>query len=245
MDNNEQSSEEYIEIADKIRSGEYFRDARLIFNFDVHDPMAERYWYLFLTLLSIIIMCIAFVAWRGLYPLEPRVPFVFGSDNIADDYPVVKSLADFRGEDPNAALRRFLVKQYVKVREEYSAATFDRNHNSVRSMSTQTVLDEYEQLVSPVNPSSPISLYQRHTQRNIKVILTKPVESDSAKNKQEYSMFVLYDAIEKKGDKPEPPVRYQVNIAFQYKDIKLDPVTEKIEPYGFIVTSYHTKIYRE
>ncbi len=95
MENNEQTAEDYIEIADKIRSGEYFRDARAMYDIDVHSPMSDRYWFLFISFMSLIITVVAVVAWMGFFPLNNRVPFIFATNNIIDDYPRVKSLLNF------------------------------------------------------------------------------------------------------------------------------------------------------
>jgi len=241
---NEQSAEDYIEIADKIRSGEYFRDARAMYDIDVHSPMSDRYWYLFITLVSLIITVVAIVAWLGFFPLNNRVPFIFATNNILDDYPRVKSLLNYRGENPNTALQRYLAQNYVRLREEYDASLFDRSHNAVLSLSTKEVAKEYERDISPLNPESPITLYQRHTIRAINIIGSQPIEDETKKKVngvKEYRMLVTFEDSLVSGEQENPHGRYQVDIAFMYKDIKLDTITNKIEPYGFIVTSYHIK----
>ncbi len=245
MDNIEQTTEEQIEISEKVRSGEYFRDARAMADFDLHDPMSERYVYIFLTLLSLIIFVIAIIAWQGLFPLKPRVPFIFITNDIVEDYPHIKSLVDYQGENPNMALRRFLISNYVQTREEYNAETFDRNHNAIQSLSNSEVLNEYENYILPTNQESPISLYQRHTIRKINILQARISEiggeSGNSSTPKEYHGTVIFDAILTKDDVDGNPTRHQVDIAFKYKDIKLDSNTLKIEPYGFIVTSYKIK----
>lgn len=238
----EVESEEYAEIANKVRSGEYFRDARLMVDIDVHDPMTDRYWDISLSIGFFIIAFIAISAWQGFFPLNPRVSFIYLTNNEVDDYAHIETLVDYHGEDPNVALRRHLAKHYVKVREEYDAELFDRSHNAVQSLSSKEVLDEYEKEVDPTNPNSPVALYQRSVQRGIKILSTQILNrSNAEKETQTYSMRVTYEAVLKIGETKKPPTEYQVDIAFQYKDIKLDPVIRRIEPYGFIVTAYHTK----
>jgi type IV secretory pathway component VirB8 len=243
MDNNESTSDDYMEIADKVRSGEYFRDAQAMVDLDINDPMSDRYWYIFLTVLSLIIVMISYVAWQEFYPLKPRIPFIFATNNIVDDYPRIRSLLDYHNENPDVALRRYLVQHYVKLREEYDATTFDRNHNAVQSLSTKDVLQEYENYIVPTNPESPISLYQRHTQRKINIVSTEIIENHDKKQGDigDYSMRVVFEATLKRNDNVSEPTLYEANIAFKYKNIKLNTETGKIEPYGFIITSYHTK----
>lgn len=244
MDNQESTSDDYIEIADKVRSGEYFRDAHNMVDLDIHDPMSDRYWYVFLTLLSLLIVMISYVAWQEFYPLKPRIPFIFATNNIVDDYPRIKSLLAYHNESPDVALRRYLVQHYVKLREEYDATTFDKSHNAVQSLSTKDVLQEYEDYIAPTNPESPIALYQRHTQRKINIKSTEVIEKEPVKKHGDigdYAMRVVYEATLLHNDNVSEPALFEANIAFKYKNIKLNTETGKIEPYGFIITSYHTK----
>jgi type IV secretory pathway component VirB8 len=243
MDSREQDSEEYVEIANKIRSGEYFRDARAMVDIDIHEPMSDRYWFLFITIMSFLTTGVAIIAWLGFYPLKPKVPFIFATNDVLEDYPRVTPLQSFRGEDPNAALQRHLVKHYTKLREEYNADYFDRNHNAVGQISSPDVLDEYERFVSPLNHKSPVSLYQRHTQRKINIISMENIENNYKKEDgvKEYYAIIVYEEILKIGETENRRGQYQVDIAFLYKDIKLDKTTGKIEPYRFYVTSYKVK----
>ena len=239
--NSDQTTEEYIEIAEKVRSGEYFRDARAMADLDMHDPMSERYVYIFITIFSLIITFVAIIAWQGLYPLRPRIPFIFATNDIAEDYPQIRSLLNYIGEKPDPAIRRFLAEHYVRIREDYDAALFDRNHNAVQSLSGEAAFNEYEKFILPLNPESPISLYQRHTTRKISIISTVETGAGNQSGDNEYRISIIFDAVLQQGEQKKPPTRHQVDIAFKYKDIKLDTTTGTIEPYGFIVTSYNTK----
>lgn len=243
MEKNEQTPDEYVEIAEKVRSGEYFREARTMLNIDVHEPMAERYWYMFITALSLSVTAAAVIAVMALFPLKIRVPFIVATNNIVDDYPRIKTLLNYVGEDPNIALRRHLIKHYVSLREDYDATVFDRNHNAVLYLSRPNVLKEYEDFVSPLNPKSPVALYQRNTQRKINILSTEELENDNKKEngRKQYNMKVLYEAFLARGEQRIKQGDYEADIAFIYEDISLDKETDKIKPYGFIVTSYHTK----
>lgn len=244
MEKNEQTPDEYVEIADKIRSGEYFREARNMFNIDVHEPMAERYWFMFITTLSMSITAAAVIAVMALFPLKIRVPFIVATNNIIDDYPKIKSLLNYVGEDPNVALRRHLVNHYTKLREEYDAAFFDRDHNAVLYLSRPNVLKEYEDFVSPLNPDSPVALYQRNTQRKVNILSTEEIEDDNDKKengRKQYKARVFFGSVLTRGEQEVIQGNYKVDIAFIYEDISLDKETGKVKPYGFIVTSYHVE----
>ncbi len=243
MDNNDQTPEDYIEIANKVRSGEYFRDARAMADINIHNPMPERYLFILLTILSLVITYVSILALEGLIPLKPQVPFIFVTNDIVEDYPQIKPLVNYPRENPNIALQRFLVQHYIGLREEYNAKLFDRNHDAILILSDKKTADEYENYILPTNPESPVTLYQRNMERKINVIYTEFIDENKKDKSEinEYYMRVIFDATVIKGEDEKSTSRHQVDIAFKYKDIKLDTATMKIDPYGFIVTSYNKK----
>lgn len=241
-------SSEYIEIAEKVRSGEYFREVRRMIDHDLHDPMTDRYWYILITIPSVIIVFVSFFALQTLYPLKPSVPFIFGINDIMEDVPRIKSLIKEKGEGADAALRRFLVANYVKEREEYDASTFDRNQIALKTLSSKPVFSEYQDAIALNNPNSPIVLYQRHTARIVNVTSVQLLQKTVNKNStiEDYVMRVWYEARLQPAQlqytaEQQPVTRWQVDVAFKYEPIKLNEQTGEITPYGFLVTGYNAK----
>lgn len=224
---------DYRAVADKVRTGEYFRESRSMYDTMVHDPMTDRYFFIFLTVLSLLGLIVAFIGMRMLYPLQVSVPFAYQAQNLAEDMPYIKTLLAHKGEDPGEALLRFLVQNYVVAREEYDIAAFDRDVSGVSAQSDKTVLNEYRHAVDPANPESPLALYQRHSKRRIDIISSRRLDGD-------FGMEVLYEAtvISKTEAKKS---RWQADIAFQYGGLALDEDTGKAKPIDFIVTDYRTK----
>lgn len=225
------SVKDYLEIAEKVRTGEYFREARKMYDLTIHDPMAERYMYVFITAIALLILLVALGAAQGLYPLKSEVPLIFDTHDPVEDIPHIRGLLFSKSDDPSEALLRFFVKHHVEVREEYNIATFDRNVNSVKSESTEEVFREYQAQIDPRNPDSPITVYQRHSKRKINII--------SARRLSE-SMEVLFEAVvESRVDVKK--TYWRANIAFKYSGVELDEKTGKVKPVIFIVTKYHSK----
>ncbi|MBY0406265.1 MAG: hypothetical protein K2Q01_01115, partial [Rickettsiales bacterium] len=152
------NDEDYQEIADKVRTGEYFREARKMYDLAVHDPMAERYMYVFITAISLLILLIAVSAAQSLYPLDSKVPLIFNTNDIIEEIPHIQKLQSSKDDSPSEATLRFMVKHYVENREEYDIATFDRNVNGVKSQSTEEVFREFQAQIAPSNPEGPINL---------------------------------------------------------------------------------------
>ena len=232
---------EYIEISEKVRSGEYFREVRRVIDSDLHDPMTDRYWYILLTIPSVIIVIIVIFALQSLYPLNPEVPFIYGINDIMEDSPHIKSLIEVSGEGADAALQRFVVSNYVKEREEYNVANFDRNQIALQILSSKPVFEEYLKSIALDNPNSPIVLYQRRIARNVKILFTQLTQKPdkNQQNLRDYAMRVVYEATLTPESKENPPTRGQVDVNFKYEPIKIDEKTEKIIPYGFLVTGYN------
>ncbi len=247
MEQNELTPEEYLEISEKVRSGEYFREARAMVDLEIHEPMTDRYWFVMLTVISLIIVFSAFFALQSLYPLKPRIPFIYGANDIVDDLPRIKTLQSFAGENADVALRRFLVSNYVKEREEYNVDTFDRNVGALQTMSAPSVFKDYYASISASNPNSPVLLYGRQAQRDIKILSIQPIEQAEEKDKKtqdaakDFVTRVLFAATLQSNTGKNSTTRWQVDVAFKYEPIKLDSENNKIKPYGFIVTDYKAK----
>jgi type IV secretion system protein VirB8 len=225
-------SDEHIEIGEKIRSGEFFRESRLMYDFAVHDPMAERYFYLLVSVLSGFVLLAGIIAVNGLYPLKHSMPFIVSSTNITDEYPSIHSLLTIKNESASAAVLRFVIQNYVTLREEYDIDKFDRNTSGIKSQSTPQVFEEYQRLTSPTTPESPITLYQRHSKRNIQVLSTRQLSDSTMEATFEATVISKTDV--KKSS-------WQANITFNYSGIALDESTGKVIPFTFTVTGYKVK----
>lgn len=230
--------EEYLDIAEKVRTGEYFREARNMYDVTVNDPMSERYLYILITTIAMCILLVSIYAAQQLYPLERSIPFIFNTHDIVDDLPRMKSLVAQKGEDPGEALLRFLVKNYVVMRESYDIATFDRNSSGIKQQSSPEVFAEFQAYINPANPESPIVIYQRHSKRVITILATKRLED------QDYGMEVYYDVTVETRTSVKKS-RWQADIAFSYSGVELDDEGEKVKPINFVVTKYRSKRLQE
>jgi type IV secretory pathway component VirB8 len=234
MAQHEPTPEDYLKIAEKVRSGEYFREARQMYDLDVHAPMTDRYWYVILTLIAVVTVTVAFTALGSLYPLNTKIPFIYGSKDIVDELPRIKTLRGYGGEEANAALKRFLLTNYTKAREEYNILTFEKNQNTVASQSNPEVTAKFRQDISPTNPKSPVALYQRSIIRTIEILRAEESVEPPGR------MTIIYNAT-LKGAKDNTTKQYKADIAFVYETIKLDEETNKVEPYRFMVTDYRSQ----
>ena len=221
-----------LKIAEKVRTGEYYREAMTMYDVSINDPMSERYIYIFITGCSVIIFLISYFALQGLYPLESAVPLTYLTHDSVEDMPHVKSLQSFKNENPSDALLRFLIKNYIVMREEYDISTFDRDVNGVKSQSTEPVFKDFQQFIDPRNTESPIKVYQRHSKRKIRLL--------GPPRRVPEGMEVIFEAlIDSRTDVKKS--HWRANISFDYSGIALDEKSDTVKPMNFVVTEYHSK----
>jgi type IV secretion system protein VirB8 len=228
-----QPIEAYYEIAERVRSEEYFREARSMYDLKVHDPMAERYFYVLITCIASVVLLLSVVAARSLYPLETPVPFVYNPVDVTEDMPRIKPLRADKEESADDAVLRFMVSNYIKKREQYNIETVDLDINSVRMQSTSEVYKAYEREMDPRNPDSPITLYQRHSTRTIQVLSVQWVKGSASE------VAVIYDATVENAEEIKTS-RWIANISFSYSGLALDD-NGKPKPISFLITQYRTK----
>ena len=223
----------YYEIAEKVRSEEYFREAHYMYDITIHDPMAERYFYILITAISTLILLLVVIAANSLYPLEIPVPFIYNPRDIVDDIPHIKPLRADKHETPDNAVLRFMVTNYVVQREEYAIDKIDRNMNSIKLQSASDVYKNYEKSMDPRNPESPVTLYQRHSTRSVEVLSTQRIAGTTNE------MEVMYEATVATKDEEKKTV-WLANITFSYSGLGLDD-NGNPKPISFFINQYSTK----
>lgn len=228
----EPSDEEYLEIAQKVRSGEYFREARAMYDVGVNDFLSERYFYLGVSCLAILVFLVALYAANGLFPLSRYVPFPYVINDPIEDVPRISALRA-PGETASEAVLKFLASNYVVLREQYAIQTMERNISGLRSQSSEAVFAQYKNFIDTNNQDSPARLYERHSVRNIAVISVVPVEGANDK------IEVVFDATVS-GQVQTKPTRHKAHITFNYSGVEFDEKTDKIKPLAFSVTAYQT-----
>jgi type IV secretion system protein VirB8 len=145
-------------------------------------------------------------------------------------------LLSYKGQDPAEGLLQFLLKNYVVTYEEYNIETFDRNINGIKKQSSDAVTAEFQRLIDPNNPDSPLTLYQRHSQRSIAVL---SVRSDSEMRERKEAEVVFEATVTSRTEIKN--TRWLADITFDFNGLELDEETGKVKPFAFQVTSYRTK----
>ncbi|MBV8939998.1 MAG: hypothetical protein JO089_09205 [Alphaproteobacteria bacterium] len=221
---------DYAAVAQRVKSGEYFHEARSVYASLYLNPITERYLFLAVTALALMILTVCGMAVSGLFPLRTPVPFVYYDEHYMDEYPTLSSLAQ-PGEAPNMTIKRFLVGQYITRRESYDINQLELNVRFVKQQSTPEVFVTWQKQLDPANPESPITRFERHATRSIEITSLRPRGTGA--------MEADFDAVVHDG----PTVKkthMHANIAFRFQEITVDQKTGKATPLQFVVTDYST-----
>ncbi len=156
-------------LAEEIRSGRYFEQARGWFQAIYISPISERTVFMLVAGLSLMVLLGAFISLSSLLPVTEQKRVILYAPERADEVvPRLVSLKE-KGEDTNMALQRFFLEQYVMAREGYSFASFARNALFVHAHSTADAYAQFEAAADPANAESYAAKLSNTATREISV----------------------------------------------------------------------------
>lgn len=131
----------------------YFKEARHWFTEIYIAPIPSRSFFVILCTISLIIMTVAVLAMIQLMPIYGGLTLTVENsaiDETATDLTRLRTA----GMGLNTALKRFMVGQYVKVREEYKFDTWGGRSAFIRAHSDELMAAADETASSETNPDS-------------------------------------------------------------------------------------------
>lgn len=229
------------QLAEKIESGEYYRDARE-WHYDKYQLLVvERSFCIVITIIATLTVIGCIVLMQDFLPLVRTFPIHVKITNSALDYVRLSRVATLE-EEPNQALMQDLVEEYVIKREEYKHDFFESNVNILRALTTSSLMKEYEAVFSLENPESPRVKYGQEFIRQIEIIpgtyriFTQ--ENDRTVRPGERKATFQFNATERStiGDITS---RWQCEVFFVYNNITYDKKEKRFLPLKFEVTGYN------
>jgi type IV secretion system protein VirB8 len=234
----EPSPEEYIRIAEKVRSGEYFREARSMYDLSVNDPMAERYFYVAITFCALLTLCVAFYAMQMLYPLSRTVPFIYMVQDVVEDIPSIRPLRTSPMQKIDDVVLQFMAETYVSQYESYDINRLEYNYGGVQNASAPEVFARYQQLIDTNNPESPVMKYQRHSVRKIAVVSNRLLDVSPP------ALEVVFDASVESAE-GVVRTRHRATLEYTYSGIEIDKQTGMVKPILFKVMRYTSRMIQD
>lgn len=213
------------EMRDKLQDGTYYTEARRWYDVLYISPISERIFFIVVTTCAAFVFLFAFIGLIELLPIKPRVPFVYYAKNMWDEYPWMQRLK--RPQDPiDPALMKFYITEYVRRHEGYKESDFLLNQMFIRNYSEPGIFNEYQRLIHPENPRSPIRTYGRSAALYVYVRSYDVFPNQQGEGwlgRIGYTVEVLGTGERKKTD-------WTANILFLYTPMKVDPQTQEIVP---------------
>jgi len=204
------STDEKI-LAESIRSGKYFEDARGWFQAVYIGPVSERTFFLLIAILSLLVAFTSVSALFSMMPItEKRVQLIYAGDRMDE---TVKKLVPIKR--PNAALNPaiidFFVTHYVKARESYFASSYLTNASYVRQHSDDAAYAAYIAQNDVTNPASPAAMLGEFGQR-ILTIHSVDVNDNIA---------VVKFTTQQVGVEQENKTRWTARMEFRYTNMEV------------------------
>lgn len=152
-------SDDNEKIAEMIRGGKYFDEARAWYGAMYIGPISERTFFLIIAILSGVVAIASVFAVSALMPLTTKPGILVSAGPRPEE--TVQSLLNLRELDsnPDKAIAKFFAAEYVTAREGYSAHTYQGNALFVQNQSDQATYNAFSAQYSSSNPQSLAAIF--------------------------------------------------------------------------------------
>lgn len=207
------------QIAESIRSGAYFVQARGWYETLYIGPISERTFFIIIAFLAVLVAFFSVSGVMRLLPITDRNPVLVYATDRPDDVHMSLLPLTKRQEPVNPAILEFFVTQYVIAREGYFSQTFVANARFVRAQSNVNAYNAYATAYSPTNPQSPIASLGEYGQRLVTIYsvqISPIVDGKGTAN-------VIFSA-ETKGGEVSSTTNWTAKLDYIYKELITKPV---------------------
>ena len=237
-------------VKNSVETGEYFAAARNWYDVIYHRPLGERSFFILLTFFAFVTILFSVLVYLSMFPLNRITPYIIRSDDLAEDIPFIRNIKAVPEEDLNVSVARFLVQNYVGLREEYryDVNKLEQDYNRLRVTTADKEFSAYQELVSPQNPASPYNKYGRNMVREVAISGVQLSLNTTPKTAKVYFTTTLVDGINQQQES------WEATISYQFPTLVVDQNTNKVlqwsqennsftqaEQVIFVVESYETQ----
>jgi type IV secretory pathway component VirB8 len=213
-------AEDNRKIAESVRNGEYFEQARGWFQAVYIGPISERSFFLLVAILSgVIAVCSALSVLR-MMPLTSKIPVVVHApEDYAGKSLKIKPLGN-EGDSVNNAMLKHLVSNYVVAHEGYNSRTLISDGMIVYSNSSPDIYAAYQAAADPQNPQSYFARLGQVGQRIIEI------KSVSTSGDGEGRAKVVFTS-QYKGVEDNQKTRWTAKLNYTYTGVQTDIVYDE------------------
>lgn len=196
----------------------YFKEARQWFSEIYIVPVSSRSFFLILGILALSVLLIALIAIIQLTPINVPVTLTINHSAVDDTETQLVRIRPPR-MGLNAALKRFMIAQYVTMRESYKPATWEGRKNFIRAHSDELVAAADEKASSAANPQSYRALLGEVGERLVTIqdiYLARPPEDPDAPREAVVRFTVQYRKVSNL-----PESSWTATLRFHYSNIRV------------------------
>lgn len=236
------------EIAEKVRTGSYYKEAWDWYALKYIYPVSQRTFFIFITLAALAVTFSGIVILYNFYPLKIHVPIAVNIQDMTLDYAkLVKVQVAAKGE-PTQPVVEYLAGQYVEKIESYNFKQIDRQLKFLSQFSSPELMEEIQKRYDTRNLDSLILKYRDHTTRSVHVSqvsvtigegfdLAKAKQNDIVLENVPYHAVITFET-EEVNMLGVTPHKWQASIDCTMSPIILDKTTKTFKKLDFRVNSY-------
>jgi type IV secretory pathway component VirB8 len=259
MDN--EQKQEYLELADRIESGEYFYDARNWYIRKYVFGFIERTYLIILIFAFIILGFFLFSYYSAILPIKKSLPVKVNISSAADFSTRITYLGNKeKSFDVNDVFIKYFASRFVQAIESYDfRENFKQlriNKNIIDALASNDIKVYYMDKISIRNADSLLLKYKKKISRAIIVdnerveiapFSEKSTVSSSFDDKRseddikKYAATVNFDAIETDNSGVQNKTKWQAKIILSFQTIKYNYKEKDFTPLNFKVLNYESK----
>lgn len=207
-------------VAQLIRSGAYFREAKAWYQTIYVRPIGERSFFLVVGVLAALIAVCGFIAFVHLLPIKARPPILVATEAIDETIPSLTRLRA-QSEPIDPAMLRFFLKAYVLQRESYAANRAEAAQAFVIAHTDARIAGSYTAAIAPENPQSPVNVLGQGGQRQIDItgVTWNTMETPPSA----VVTYFVYDWINGQSSSKKA----QATLRYDYAPLKVKEVVDK------------------
>ena len=239
------------EIADRIRSGKYYKEAWDWYAFKYIYPVSQRSFFIFITLAALLVTVASFVALYNFYPLKIKVPIAISNPDMTKDYAALIKMPVPQNGDVDMPIVEYLAQKYVENIETYHYGEFDKRLVFLKQFSSSPLYIEIEKRYDIRNLDSLVLKFRDHTTRDIRIIShevergegfqpTNQTPEGAISKDVPYRAYVTFEA-EETNFTGVTTRKWEATVDFTMSPIIFDKVNKKFPPLDFRVNSYSVK----
>lgn len=221
-------------VAQNVKTGQYFSDARKWYTHKYIYTVTERSVLMFIFFITLIAFLVVLYVFNALFPMEKEVPFIIQVKDSIEYRSIIKPLAE-DSNNSQEAITRYLISNYIISYESYAYKDIEKHAARIKSTSLKRIFKEYANYMSTTNYMSPLIIYQKSATRTVK-ILSIVLQQDTPETGKAVVQFEA--TVEDRARKIKTSTTYNANISFIISDVNTSTNKESFE---FLVTNYQTQ----